>query len=145
MHRKGPSQKVMRSLCAEVHEDDGLDPRELFRSQQEDRTKPNRKARQLCRQVAEVLGLVLAEQSDDLLRGLTVAAVAPAPDTSRLRVTLVDSPPDDGPDRRDRVLRRLASATGSLRTELAAAITRRRAPMLVFQVVGPNDMREVER
>src|SRR5271170_3715087 len=50
----------------------------------------NRKALQLCSQVAETLALVLTgESGDDLLRDLLVESVVPYPTASRLLVTLI--------------------------------------------------------
>ena len=48
-----------------------------------------RKACQLCRQVAVTLDEVLAECGDGVLQGLHVASVVPFPDASRLLVTLM--------------------------------------------------------
>ena len=48
----------------------------------------DRKALQLCHQVAETLEEVLAECGDGLLQALRVLDVEPAPDASRLLVTL---------------------------------------------------------
>src|SRR4051794_8042206 len=54
---------------------------------------PNRKTLQLCRQVARTLGVVLAgEIHDDVLAGVLVDGVAPAPDASRLLVTVLPNP-----------------------------------------------------
>jgi ribosome-binding factor A len=97
--------------------------------------KPDRKLMQLCSQVAETLSQVLSgECDDDILRSLHVAAVTPAPDSSQLLVVVAPAlagervnPPE--------VLARLSARAGKLRSEVAAAITRRRAPRLVFQYV----------
>ncbi len=51
---------------------------------------------QLCHQVAETLEEVLAECGDVVLQDLRVLDVEPAPDASRLLVTVaVDAMPDD--------------------------------------------------
>ena len=60
----------------------------------------DRKAWQLCRQVAVTLDEVLAECGDGVLRGLHVVSVAPFPDASRLLVTLTSI--DDRPGEHDR-------------------------------------------
>ena len=93
-----------------------------------------RKARQLCRQVAETLNYVLTGECDDeVLQNLCVLAVDPAPNTSRLLVTVgfcvVDPTADVA-----RVMEHLERAAGKLRCEVAAAIHRRRTPQLVFQL-----------
>ncbi len=139
MPRKKPSSRLLRSLCAEVHPEDGVDPRELVRDSS--RKKTSRKTYQLCGQVAETLSHVLAGQSgDDVLRSLQVVSVAPAPDVSRLMITVAPQPSE----RTDPlvVLERLGRASARLRCEVAAAITRRKTPMLVFRVALPGDSAE---
>ena len=99
---------------------------------------PGRKARQLGRQVAETLDAVLAgDTRDDLLRGLRVVSVVPAPDTSRLLVTVEPLPQADQVDPAA-LLARLEHASGWLRTEVASAVTRKRAPLLTFRVALPD-------
>lgn len=132
MHARKISPRRLRALCAEVHPDDGIDPR--TRPRGGSRAKLRRHAQQLCRQVAETLEYVLAEQGE-ILRGLHVVAVEPAPDTSRLLVTV-------GALLHDRIdpaaaLEQLERASGRLRSEVAAAITRRRAPALAFRFALP--------
>jgi len=105
----------------------------LCMSQAHASRKPDRKLLQLCSQVAETLSQVLSgECNDDILRSLQVAAVTPAPDSSQLLVVVA---PALAGERLDPplVLARLSASAGRLRSEVAAAITRRRAPRLVFQ------------
>jgi len=93
--------------------------------------EPNgRKALQLCHQVAVTLSEVLADCGDPLLQGLRVVGVEPAPDASRLAVALAC---DDGRVV-DRVEDHLARASGHLRGEVAQAITRKRAPVLIYHL-----------
>lgn len=137
MTSRKPSQNVLRSLCAEVHAEDGTDPREWLRQGRSGR-KTQRKTRQLCGQVAEALGAVLAgDCGDDVLRDLQVVAVVPAPDPSRLLVTVRVQPPSESVTP-SLVLEHLARASGRLRCEVAGAITRKRAPVLVYQVAIPS-------
>jgi ribosome-binding factor A len=131
MAARKPLRRLLRSLCAEVHDEDGVDPRQTPRDQ--GRKKSLRKSHQLCRQVFETLSDVLAGQNgDDRLRSLHVVSVVPAPDVSRLLVTLSPLPTE----RLDpaEVLERLHRASARLRCEVAAAITRRRVPILVFRL-----------
>ena len=83
--------------------------------------------RQLCSQVAETLGEVLAGQSgDDVLRNLYVVAVVPGPDVRRLLVTVAALPgAGEGVDPAQ-AIERLQHASARLRYAVAAAITRRR-------------------
>ena len=55
----------------------------------------DRKAWQLCRQVAEALDEALADCGDDVLQNLHVLSVTPCPDASRLLVTVMSI--DDRP------------------------------------------------
>ncbi len=136
------AREQMLALCGEIHEDDGIDPRQFFKSRQP-RKKPDRKTRQLCRQVAETLTLVLSgECCDELLQSLCVLAVEPAPDSSRLMVTVRGDWLDQDIAPR-RILKRLSEETGRLRCEVARAITRKRVPQLTFQVVGLTEVEEV--
>ncbi len=102
----------------------------------------DRKACQLCRQVAHALDLALADCGDDVLQDLRVLCVVPCPDASRLLVTVMSI--DDRPGRTfppTTVLEHLAHANGHLRCEVAAAVTRRRAPVLLYQVGDPESSR----
>ena len=133
MTPKRASRKDMLSLAAEIHPDDGIDPRELARG--ETPRKGDRKVRQLCSQVADTLSLVLSgEFGDSVLQSLQVVAVDPAPDASQLVVTVHADLPDETADPAE-VLKRLDAVMGKLRYEVAAAITRKKAPKLVFRVL----------
>jgi ribosome-binding factor A len=81
-----------------------------------------RKTWQFCRQVQRALNLSLAD------RDLFVEEVVPAPDCGRL-VVQVSVPPDRSVADAIGELRRDAAR---LRAEVAAAITRKRAPELSF-------------
>lgn len=95
----------------------------------------DRKACQLCRQVAQALDEVLADCGDDVLRNLRVQSVMPCPDASRLLVTVmsIDDRLETTFDSQT-VLDHLQNAAGHLRCEVASAVTRRRAPVLVYDV-----------
>ena len=95
-----------------------------------------RKARQLCRQVQRVLNLALSDRDTfDSVSDLFVDDVTPAPDCGRLLVHVYI------PDRRF-----VADALGALRrhaprlrSEVAMAISRKRAPELSFVPVFLED------
>lgn len=77
----------MPPLAAERGPDDGIDPRTLPRHT--GGKVANRKALQLCRQVEQTLGSLLAGGCGDaVLRDMLVQSVVPAPDSTRLLVTL---------------------------------------------------------
>jgi ribosome-binding factor A len=95
----------------------------------------NRKALQLCSQVADTLNYVLSgECDDDLLRNLHVVNVVPAPNASQLLVTVAPVVPLEKEFDAADVNQRLSAAAGRLRSEVASAITRKKTPRLLFVV-----------
>lgn len=136
MKRRQPSKRDLAAFCAKVESEDGTDPKHFFR-RHTIRKKDNRKAMQLCSQVADVLNQVLSgECGDEVLNQLQVVSVVPVADGSEL-VVYVAPAFVDGPTE-CLALSRLAAACSMLRAEVAAAITRRRVPKLRFQfVAGP--------
>jgi ribosome-binding factor A len=132
MKPKGPSRKSLQALTSEVGPDNGIDPREVLRRSA--RKKGGRKTQQLCDQVAKALGYAFAGVcNDDVLRDLGVVSVQPAPDEARLLVTVAPTLP--GPCDRTEVAAHLHQALGKLRSEVAAAIHRKKVPELAFCVV----------
>lgn len=118
--------------------DRGAGPDALFGAQ------ARRKQEQLCRQVEERIGLVLAGEVDDpLLQDVYVARVQAALGSADLIVCLAFPP-----GRRDQpvaaVLRRIEALRPFLREEIAAAIHRKRTPGLVFRFVREDELAEEE-
>jgi ribosome-binding factor A len=95
----------------------------------------SRKDLQLCSQVADTLQLALGDCGDDVLRDLHVVRVVPAPDASQLLV-IVGSAPGELPPPPTDVLAHLQARTPWLRGEVAHAITRKRAPSLLFEYLA---------
>ncbi|MCA9077413.1 MAG: ribosome-binding factor A [Planctomycetaceae bacterium] len=127
-----------QDLCGQLGPDDAVDPREFF--DRRSRGRGDRKARQLCRQVSQTLSYVLSgECDDDTLRSLYVESVDPAPDASRLLVTVSNLDKDDDTPAID-ILTKLTAVTGKLRSEVAASISRRKTPELIFNVVQHDDI-----
>jgi ribosome-binding factor A len=94
-----------------------------------------RKARQLCRQVQRALNLALADRdADDGLNDLFVEDVSPAPDCGHLLVHVVI--PSDRPV--TEALGALRRDALRLRSEVAMAITRKRAPEMSFVPAFPD-------
>ena len=88
-----------------------------------------RKARQFCRQVQRALNLALADgNAGDGIEGLFIEDVSPAPDCGRLLVHVLIA---DGRPVAD-AIGALRRDTPRLRSEVAMAITRKRAPELSF-------------
>lgn len=92
---------------------------------------------QVCRQVHDALAFALAELDDPLIDELVLAAVTPAPDASRVQVTLVPTREDLD---EDAALARLRDFVDELREEVAAEVTRRRVPELVFRIGTAGDL-----
>jgi ribosome-binding factor A len=139
------SRKELTGLCAELSDDDGVAPHAQSRPdpgarhhQGRFREGLDRKAVQLCHQVAETLEEVLAECGDAVLQSLRVLDVEPAPDASRLLVTVAADAWTQGDADPGRIHSHLARAAGHLRGEVAGAITRKKAPVLVYRLVPPD-------
>jgi ribosome-binding factor A len=113
--------------------EDGTDPKDWHKKPWDAPKAAGRKARQLCRQVAEALHTAVGACADPAVQSLTVTGVEPAPHTGRLRVAL--ALPADGGVGRAEAEAGLARAAGRLRSEVATAVCRRHAPELIFEVV----------
>ena len=142
MNYKRSSEKKMQSLCGEIQADDGVDPHEFFHPARKQNRK-HHKAQQLCHQVGDTLSLVLSGEFGEELQDLRIVAVTPAPDSSQLLV-LVAPAVAGGVVDPDAVIARLETVAGGLRRAVAAAITRRRAPKLLFQFVADESVGEAQ-
>lgn len=89
------------------------------------------KDRQLCRQVFDALALALADYDDPVLDELVLDSVTPAPSAARVEVRFV--PAHDRVDV-EAALAKLDELAGELRAEVAAEVSRRKVPELVFRV-----------
>lgn len=134
MSRRRQVDPDVSGQAADRGPEDGADPKEFHRKPWDRPRQAGRKARQLCEQVTHTLRGAFAACADDMLRSLTVVGVQPAPHSGRLRV-LVAVPLDAEASHAD-VQVRLLRAAGMLRTLTAAAISRRYAPELVFEVIN---------
>jgi ribosome-binding factor A len=96
------------------------------------RRQVERKTQQFCRQVQRALNVALADRGvGDGFDGLFVEEVSPAPDCGRLLVhVLVPGSLSVGD-----VMVALSRESPRLRSEVASAITRKRAPELCFAPV----------
>lgn len=86
---------------------------------------------QLCAAVEETLSLMLAQSENELLLSAYVMEVTPAPDASRLLVRIQVGEDVDP----DAVQAALAAATPEFREEIAASVSRKRTPALVYEVL----------
>jgi len=76
-----------------------------------------------------------------VLQNLLVTEVTPAPDASQLLVLLTPAAGSQMLEA-DEVMAALRAASGRLRTEVAAAISRKRAPRLTFQFLPLVERKE---
>lgn len=133
MKSRKASPRKLASGCAEPGPGDGRDPR-YDRDESADRVE-NRKALQLCKQVELTLSQVLGgESSDEVLQNALIQSVIPAPHSGRLLVSVMLAPSATADSQT--LLEHLLQAAGRLRSEVAQAIHRRKAPELSFRVVG---------
>ena len=131
--RQSVDSKFVELCDNEFQAEDAAAISKFFRKGGGERIPP-RKTLQLCRQIAETLNAVLSGESrDELLQTLFVESVVPAPDVAQMLVTVQTLDSESVFSEAD-ILSRLQGASGWLRAEVAAAITRKRAPNLVFQV-----------
>ncbi|MBP9204713.1 MAG: ribosome-binding factor A [Kofleriaceae bacterium] len=98
---------------------------------QDRRGAPDRKDLQVCRQVFDALHYALAELDDPVVDELVLVTVVPAPSASRVLAIL--APSRRGVDL-DAAYARLREAADELRQEVAAEVSRRRVPELVFRI-----------
>jgi ribosome-binding factor A len=91
---------------------------------------------QVCRQVFDALSYALAEVDDPVIAELALVAVDPAPDASRVLVTLAPGGVVDVDD----ALERIKAIAGELREEVAAEVNRRRIPELTFRIAPAGDL-----
>jgi ribosome-binding factor A len=100
----------------------------MAREQKTDRG-PDRKTLQLCRQVQKALTFALSETGEELLLLAYVEDVEPAPDAGHMLVSVrAEGDPIE-------LLQALYANAGKLRSAVAQAITRRKAPELDFKLV----------
>lgn len=124
------SRKPPEPLAAQTGPEDGMDPKEFFRKS--GFRGPGRKVMQLCGQVQHALYFILgAEVGDESLALLEVISVDPAPDSTRLLITV------KRPESMtlDEATTKLQEAGKAIRSEVAASIHRKKVPELVYRVV----------
>lgn len=95
----------------------------------------SKKELQICRQAFEAISLAFATLNDETWLDVEVVGVYPAPDASRLSISVRVPRATDA----ERLLERLARIDGYLRSEVCSAIARKRAPTLAFRVMSSVD------
>ena len=133
MKEQKPSMEILRQLCGEIRDDDGIDPRE-FRKEERSRKNSSRD-RQLCAQTRRCLDFVLPELL--LARGVTcceVSSVEPVRDASRMSVII-----SVRLDQLSVAREAISQLRGRLRSEVAKSIHRKRVPDMIFEVVAMKE------
>lgn len=103
-------------------------------------SKEAQRAARLCKVVERVAASVLEEMgADEVLRHCDVLAVMPGASRARMVIEVGLRLSAQAPGIHD-VYRALDDAHGRLRTEVARAINRKRAPLLAFNVVPLADV-----
>jgi len=124
--------------CESMGPEDGIDARDLFRGTS--RKKCHHKAHQLCKQVMETINYLLAgDLGDPRLQSVLVDEVTPAPDATRLLITVRQCIPDPDFGPAD-ILVALKGAAGLIRCEVAGVVARKKVPELVFQVLPESQV-----
>jgi ribosome-binding factor A len=131
------SSKRDRRRRASAGHDQGPGPDDLFRPSHDARA--DRKVQQVCKEVERTLSYALGACGDDVVRDLVVLFVEPAPDGSRLMVTVSPSSPSQTLSASE-IGERLDRVRGRLRQEIASALQRKRTPELAFRVVPPSGL-----
>jgi len=103
--------------------------------QRDSRGHRGHKDLQVCRQVFDALTFALAELDDPLIDELVLVSVTPAPSAARVLVSLE---PSDARIDFAAALARLHEVEPELREEVAAELSRRRVPELVFRIDAPS-------
>ncbi|MDZ4686637.1 MAG: hypothetical protein SH850_16320 [Planctomycetaceae bacterium] len=139
MKRSSRSESILRALCGEPGPEDGLPP--ATRSPGRSDHKPDRKTWQLCAQVLRALEFALCEACSHALQQMShVQSVEPAPDATQLLVTVAVRDAASAAELQQ-LHAELVRCQGRLRSAVAAAITRRKAPSLSFRVVTEASLR----
>src|SRR5262245_919835 len=86
----------------------------------------DRKTKQLCKEVLRTLSYAFLASDDPLVRDLTVVDVEPAPDASRLLVTVDSTAVEAGVEAEGLVRAHLERERGALREQVAWALDRKR-------------------
>jgi ribosome-binding factor A len=138
MKRDRWSRRAHDRMRADPTSDDEIDPTTFFDNRSKKRTDV--KTLRLCGEVAKAISMVFSGGCRDaVLQALGVCSVTPAPDASRLLVTVYSEDPGAILDPTV-VIDHLQGARGLLTAEISAAIQRKRAPELIFRMAP----REVE-
>lgn len=122
-------REQMLEFCGSIHDDDGIDPKEV-RKPKSNREKDRHRQLRLCRQVHHTLALVITNCVSSVVRNLQVTNVLPGKNASYL---WVEFQPDEELGRSEQTLDEVRELQGWLRSEIASAISRKQVPNLRFR------------
>jgi ribosome-binding factor A len=124
----------MKSLCKEIHPEDGIPPHLLKRQQQQQNTPNAARANQYCKATHRALDAgFYSVCGDERLKSLHILSVEPHNKGSSLLVII--AAPDPDIQAMAELEQTLQKASGLLRSVVAMEIQRKRTPHLTFRVV----------
>ncbi len=131
---KKQRKQLLRQHCGVINSDDAIDPRHYFYNKRK-HSRKYRKVFQLCRQVNDTLQMVLTD-GNEMLDGLAIVDVVPAPDSRRMLVILGIDPSRviQSAAEVEQIMEQLQLESPRLRAEIARSINRRKTPNLVFEI-----------
>ncbi len=130
MNSRDKKSLEMESLCAQLRDEDGIDPK--YVKHLDYNRKNDRKTWQICKLAQKTLNLIfIGETANSLLQNLTVNTVVPFPDKSHLLVTLDIGFESFNVDK-SAILAELQKDAGRCRCALAEALNRKKVPRLSF-------------
>lgn len=123
-----------RDLCADIREDDGIDPREDRRAAARGSRQPSWKDDQVATLVRRAVDDYLASSSDDFAWTLRVSDVRVEARGTSLRVQIEWT----GPELYGVVQRWLDQHAGAIRAAVSLTVRRKRAPSVRLVAGGPR-------
>ena len=126
---------ICPGLVGSIQPGDGLDPRFDRTDSKKGSKKDGYKASQLCTQVRSTLELAVPEALANSIYDVVVIDVQSAPNTTNLLVLVQSTLHCNDLVELQNIESALASKAGFLRSTVAHAISRRKAPNLIFRVV----------
>ena len=131
MNLSKKTREEMLRYCASIDNDaDGKNPRDDKSIHSYEKRDPAiYRQQRLCRQIAETLSLALSDASDSMVAAVQLLMVKPRKGAKSVTVRVATTEPEVA-----EVRDALKACEGWLRSEIAAAISRKRVPRLVFEV-----------
>ncbi|MEM7316890.1 MAG: ribosome-binding factor A [Planctomycetota bacterium] len=131
MNLSKKTREEMLRYCANIDNDaDGKNPRDDKSIHSYEKRDPAiYRQQRLCRQIAETLSLALSDAPDPLVAAAQLLMVKPRKGAKSVTVRVATTDADIA-----QLREALQASEGWLRSEVAAAISRKRVPRLVFEI-----------